>query len=101
MQVDTNVEESDVGNIRVGQSATFTVDAYPGKMFHGQVIDVRKAPILTQNVVTYDVVIGVSNPELKLFPGMTANVRILTLRAENVLKVTNSILRLRPPADVL
>jgi len=68
MQVDTNVDESDIGNVRVGQQATFTVDAYPGTVFRGTVTDVRKAPISTQNVVTYDVVIGVSNPDLKLFP---------------------------------
>ncbi len=101
MQVDTNVDESDIGGVRVGQRATFTVDAYPGTTFRGTVTDVRKAPISTQNVVTYDVVIGVSNPDLKLFPGMTANARILTARAENALKVPNSVLRLRPSAETL
>jgi HlyD family secretion protein len=101
MQLDTNVDESDIGNIRVGQQATFTVDAYPGTIFHGRVSDVRKAPISTQNVVTYDVVIGVSNPDLKLFPGMTANARILTQRVDDTLKVPNVVLRLRPSADIL
>ena len=101
MQVDTNVDESDVGTIRTGQSATFTVDAYPSTSFHGNVTDVRKAPIVTQNVVTYDVVIKVSNPDLKLFPGMTANVSILTAKQEGVLKSPNSALRFHPTADLL
>jgi HlyD family secretion protein len=97
MQVDTNVSEADVGRLRVGQSATFTVDAYPGEAFHGQVTQIRQAPINVQNVVTYDVVIGVSNPDLKLFPGMTATVKILVERHNNVLRVPNSALRFRPP----
>ena len=81
MQLDTNVDESDIGTITVGQTATFTVDAYPGTTFRGQVSNVRKAPIIAQNVVTYDVVITVPNPDLKLFPGMTANAKILTAKA--------------------
>jgi HlyD family secretion protein len=101
MQVDTNVDESDIGSVRVGQKATFTVDAYPGTTFHGAVTDVRKAPISTQNVVTYDVVIGVSNPDLKLFPGMTANARILTERIDDALRVPNVVLRLKPSVEVL
>jgi HlyD family secretion protein len=101
MQLDTNVDESDVGSIRAGQSATFTVDAYPGTTFHGQVTNVRLAPINAQNVVTYDVVIAVSNPDLKLFPGMTANARILTTKLDDVLKVPNAVLRLHPSAAVL
>jgi HlyD family secretion protein len=101
MQLDTNVDESDVGNIKTGQDATFTVDAYPGTTFRGQVTDVRKAPIITQNVVTYDVVIAVSNPDLKLFPGMTANARILTTKVDDTFKVPNAVLRLHPSAAVL
>jgi HlyD family secretion protein len=101
MQLDTNVDESDIGSIRAGQSATFTVDAYPGTTFHGQVTNVRMAPINAQNVVTYDVVIAVSNPDLKLFPGMTANARILTTKLDDVLKVPNAVLRLHPSAAVL
>jgi HlyD family secretion protein len=101
MQLDTNVDESDVGNIRTGQNATFTVDAYPGTTFRGQVADVRKAPIITQNVVTYDVVIAVSNPDLKLFPGMTANARILTTKLDDTFKVPNAVLRLHPSAALL
>jgi HlyD family secretion protein len=101
MQLDTNVDESDVGNITAGQEATFTVDAYPGTTFHGQVTNVRKAPISAQNVVTYDVVIAVSNPDLKLFPGMTANARILTTKLDDTLKVPNAVLRVHPTAAVL
>ena len=101
MQLDTNVDESDVGNITAGQNATFTVDAYPATTFQGQVTDVRKAPIITQNVVTYDVVIAVSNPDLKLFPGMTANARILTTKLDDTLKVPNAVLRLHPSPAVL
>ena len=101
MQLDTSVDESDIGNINTGQAATFTVDAYPNRTFRGQVSDVRKAPITTQNVVTYDVVITVSNADLKLFPGMTANARILTTKLEDTLKVPNAVLRLHPTAAVL
>jgi HlyD family secretion protein len=101
MQVDTNVDESDVGSLQVGQKATFTVDAYSGMRFRGEVVDVRKAPITQQNVVTYDAVITVANPDLKLFPGMTANVTILTHRVENTLKIPNAVLRLHPSAEVL
>jgi len=93
MQLDTNVDESDIGKIAASQNATFTVDAYPGTTFRGQVADVRKAPISAQNVVTYDVVISVSNPDLKLFPGMTANARIMTAKVDNALKVPNAVLR--------
>jgi HlyD family secretion protein len=96
MQVDTNVSEADVGRVEVGQPADFTVDAYPGQVFHGKVTSIRKAPINVQNVVTYDVVIGVANPDLKLFPGMTANVKILIDRHKDVLKVPNAALRFRP-----
>jgi HlyD family secretion protein len=101
MQLDTNVDESDIGTITAGQTATFTVDAYPGTTFRGQVTDVRKAPIIAQNVVTYDVVITVPNTDLKLFPGMTANARILTAKLDNTLKVPNAVLRLHPSATVL
>jgi HlyD family secretion protein len=99
MQVDTNVSEADVGRVRVGQPGTFTVDAYPGQVFKGAVTEIRKAPINVQNVITYDVVIGVSNPDLKLFPGMTANVKILVNQRSNVLKVLNAALRYRPASE--
>lgn len=101
MQVDTSVDESDIGSIRTGQTAAFTVDAYPGTTFKGVVTDVRKAPINAQNVVTYDVVIAVPNPDLKLFPGMTANVSIFTAREENALKLPNAALRFRPSSEML
>ena len=101
MQVDTNVAESDVGRLMVDQEATFTVDAYPATAFKGRVAQIRKAPINVQNVITYDAVIEVPNPDLKLFPGMTANVTILTQRAENVLKVPNAALRFRPPESLI
>jgi HlyD family secretion protein len=101
MQLDTNVDESDIGTISAGQQATFTVDAYPGTTFRGQVADVRKAPISAQNVVTYDVVISVSNPDLKLFPGMTANARIMTAKLDDALKVPNAVLRSHPTAAML
>ena len=101
MQVDTNVDESDVGNVAKGQQATFIVDSYPGTTFHGVVADIRKAPIITQNVVTYDVVITVDNSDFKLLPGMTANVTILTAKLDDTLKVPNSVLRFRPSAPVL
>jgi HlyD family secretion protein len=100
MQVDTNVDESDVGNIAIGERATFVVDSYPDTTFQGLVADIRKAPIITQNVVTYDVVITVNNSDLKLFPGMTANVTILAAKLDDTLKVPNSVLRFRPSAAV-
>lgn len=96
MQVDTSVDESDVGPIRVGQSANFTVDAYPGVTFPGEVVQIRQAPINVQNVVTYDVVVSVSNPDLKLFPGMTANVRIINGAVRNVVRVPAAALRFHP-----
>ncbi|MGC4055761.1 MAG: efflux RND transporter periplasmic adaptor subunit [Paludibaculum sp.] len=96
MQVDTNVSEADIGKVQVDQEATFSVDAYPGRIFHGAVREIRKAPINVQNVITYDVVIGVNNEDLKLFPGMTATVKIVTGRREGVLKVPNAALRFRP-----
>ncbi len=99
MQVDTNVSEADVGRVRVGQQATFTVDAYPGRVFTGTVSSVREAPINVQNVITYDAVVGVSNLDLKLFPGMTANVKILVNQRPNVLKVPNAALRYHPASE--
>lgn len=96
MQVDTNVDESDVGPIRLNQLASFTVDAYPGQIFHGRVSQIRQAPINVQNVITYDVVIEVSNPDLKLFPGMTANVTILTGHVSNAIRIPKAALRFHP-----
>jgi HlyD family secretion protein len=96
MQVDTNVDEADVGPIRLNQPATFTVDAYPGQIFRGKVAQIREAPINVQNVITYDVVIEVSNPELKLFPGMTANAMISTGHVSNALRIPKAALRFHP-----
>lgn len=96
MQIDSNVAEADVGVVQVGQDVDFTVDAFPTQTFRGKVVQVRNAPITVQNVVTYDTVIGVSNPDLKLKPGMTANVSIVAARKDNVLQIKNAALRYRP-----
>jgi len=98
MQIDTNVDEADIGKIRKGQSVEFVVDAYPEKIFKGRVSVVRNAPITVQNVVTYDVVVLVQNPEMILKPGMTANVSIITAAKTNILAVPNAALRFRLPA---
>ena len=102
MQVETSIDEAEVGRIRVGQAATFTVDSFPGRTFRGTVSQVRKAAQVVQNVVTYIAVIATSNPDLSLFPGMTANVRIVVDTRDNVLKLPNAALRFRPAgaADV-
>ncbi|BFU91777.1 MAG: RND transporter [Nitrospira sp.] len=97
MQVDTNVSESDIGGMTEGKEAVFTVDAYPGVSFAGAIKQVRLAPINIQNVVTYNVVIGVENKELRLKPGMTANVAIVVAQRDQVLKVPNAALRFMPP----
>src|SRR5438132_3976393 len=97
MQIDTNVAEADVGVVKIDQTVDFTVDAFPMQTFHGKVVQVRNAPITVQNVVTYDTVIGVSNPDLKLKPGMTANVSIIVAHKDDVLQIKNAALRYRPP----
>jgi HlyD family secretion protein len=96
MQVNTAVSEADIGEVQVGQPTTFSVDAYPGRAFHGTVTQVRNAPKVLQNVVTYDVVIGVENPDLTLKPGMTASVVITTAERRDVLRVPQRALRFRP-----
>jgi HlyD family secretion protein len=96
MQVDTNVDEADVGRLQVGQHTTFTVDAFPGRFFTGAITQVRKAAQILQNVVTYDVVVSADNSDLKLLPGMTANIRVVTDQRENALRVPNAALRFRP-----
>ena len=95
MQIDTSVDEADIGRIKVGQSVQFTVDAYPDNTFPGKVSEIRNAPTTVQNVVTYNVVVKVANPELKLKPGMTANVSIITALEKGVLKVPNASLRFK------
>lgn len=96
MQVDSSVVEADIGKIEVGQPVEFTVDAYPDSPFKGTVSEIRNAPITVQNVVTYDVVVKVDNPELKLKPGMTANVSIIVSSKSNVLRIPNAALRFKP-----
>ena len=96
MQVNTSVDEADIGRVEVGQKVTFTVDAYPSEVFKGRVSQIRNAPQVVQNVVTYDVIIEVENPELKLKPGMTANVSIVVAEKRNVLKIPNVALRFQP-----
>jgi len=99
MQVNANVDESDVGRIRAGQNVTFRVDAYPLETFTGTVSQVRLQPVVTQNVVTYATVIDVPNQQLKLKPGMTATVTIEIARRNDVIRVPNAALRFRPNAD--
>jgi HlyD family secretion protein len=101
MQVDTNVAEADVGRLKAGMAASFTVDAYPGEIFRGKIRQVRNAPQTVQNVVTYDAVIDVDNVELKLKPGMTANVTFVYAEKDDVLKLPNAALRFRPPPSML
>ncbi|MBI4736103.1 MAG: efflux RND transporter periplasmic adaptor subunit, partial [candidate division NC10 bacterium] len=95
MQVDTNVDEADIGRVALDQEATFSVDSYPGQVFRGRVVQIRQAPQVIQNVVTYNTVVAVPNPDLKLKPGMTANVKILVARRENALLVPNAAFRVR------
>ncbi len=96
MQVDTNVSEADIGRVQVGQRVTFTVDAYQNITFTGAVTQVRNAPITVQNVVTYDAVVQVANPDLRLKPGMTANVSFLVAERQDVIKVPTAALRFQP-----
>jgi HlyD family secretion protein len=100
MQVVANIDESDVGRIRPGQSVTFHVDAYPTDRFTGSVSQVRLQPAVVQNVVTYSTVITVPNPQLKLKPGMTANVSIEIVHRTDVLRVANAAMRFRPTPEM-
>jgi HlyD family secretion protein len=97
MQIDSSVAEADVGSAVEGQNVDFTVDAYPYRNFHGVVTQVRNSPTTVNNVVTYDCVIGVTNSDYKLKPGMTANVSIIIAQRENVLNIPNASLRFHPP----
>jgi HlyD family secretion protein len=101
MQVDTSVAEADVGKLRAGMQATFTVDAFPGEPFKGAVRQIRNAATTVQNVVTYDAVIDVDNSDLRLRPGMTANITFVFANKDDVLRVTNAALRFRPSADLM
>lgn len=99
MQIDTSFAEADVGNLKIGQEVTFRVDAFPRKTFRGSVRQIRLNATIVQNVVTYDVVVEVQNPDLILLPGMTAYVNILVAQRNNALLVPNAALRFRPAAE--
>lgn len=96
MQIEANVSEADIGGVKEGQTASFTVDAYPGRTFEGKVKMVRFAPVTVENVVTYVTVIEVANPKLELRPGMTANVSIVLDRRDNAIAIPNAALRYKP-----
>jgi HlyD family secretion protein len=100
MQVDTSVAEADVGKLSTGMPASFTVDAFTGEHFRGKVRQIRNAPTTLQNVVTYDAVIDVANPDLKLRPGMTANITFIAAEKDNVLRVPNAAMRFRPTPEI-
>lgn len=97
MQIDAMVSEADIGGVETDQAVTFTVDAFPARTFHGKVTQIRNSPATNQNVVTYNAVVAVENQDLKLKPGMTANVSIIAAEREDVVKVPNAALRFRPP----
>ena len=97
MNINASISEADIGQVKDAQPVDFTVDAFPDEVFHGVVAQVRKSPTTTQNVVTYETIITVDNPEQKLFPGMTADVSILVADHKNVLKIPNTALRYTPP----
>jgi HlyD family secretion protein len=97
MNITADISEADIGQVKTGQDVEFGVDAFPNEVFHGKVTQVRKSPTTTQNVVTYQTIITVDNPEQKLFPGMTADVSILVQKRDNVLQVPNAALRYSPP----
>lgn len=99
MQIDTNVAEADIGKVQVGQSVEYTLDGYSDQTFKGKVKQIRISPTTVQNVVTYDVVVNVDNKDLKLKPGMTANVSIITSKKNNILLVPNACLRFTPIKD--
>src|SRR5213596_3836267 len=96
MQVETSVDEADIGRVKLNDQATFTVDAFPNETFVGRVTQIRKAAQVVQNVVTYTVVVAVDNPSGRLLPGMTANVKLVVAQKPSVLKVPNAALRFRP-----
>ena len=101
MEVRAAIDEADVGKLKEGLEARFTVDAYPGQEFLATIHRIRSNPNVQQNVVTYDAILRVDNPDQKLRPGMTANVRIVSQRRENVLRVPNAALRFKPPPDLV
>lgn len=101
MQINAAVSEADIGTVAVGQDVTFTVDAYPTRQFRGKVVQIRNNPVTVQSVVTYSTIIEVKNADLKLKPGMTASVSIISARRENTLRVPNAAVRVRIPDELL
>jgi HlyD family secretion protein len=101
MNIHTTVSEADIGQVKDGQSVDFSVEAFPDDSFQGMVTQVRKDATNTANVITYEVIVAVENPEQKLFPGMTADVSILVAQHSNVLKIPNTALRYSPPDNVV
>jgi HlyD family secretion protein len=99
MQVHANIDEADIGQVKRGQKVTFTVDAYPDKIFQGEVKQIRLLPVIVQNVVTYIVIIDVPNPDLKLMPGLTANITIKVQEHKSVLKISGNALHFSPPDE--
>ncbi len=101
MQVQANIDEGDIGKIKMDQQVTFTVDAYPDQTFEGRVSQVRLLPVVSQTVVNYTVIIDVPNPDLKLLPGMTANITVLVQEEKDVLIVPSTALRFKPPQEYI
>jgi len=100
MQVSVNIDEADIGRIRPRQRATFRVDAYPTEMFDGVVSQIRLQPVVVQNVTTYTTIVDVANPDLRLKPGMTANLKVEVARSTDALRVPNAAIRFRPSVDI-
>jgi HlyD family secretion protein len=96
MEVHGKIDEADIGHVKVGQQASFTVDAYPDRVFSGTVLQIRKSPEVVQNVVTYTVIVSALNPDLLLLPGMTAQLQIVVTDTGDVLKIPNQALRFQP-----
>lgn len=101
MEVRAAIDEADVGKLKEGLDARFTVDAYPGQEFAATIHQIRSQPNVSQNVVTYDAILRVDNPEGRLRPGMTANVRVVTERRDDVLRIPNAALRFKPPTELV
>jgi HlyD family secretion protein len=101
MEVRAAIDEADVGKVRERQEARFTVDAYPGEDFVGEIAQVKRSPTVTQNVVTFEALIRVKNPDKRLWPGMTATVRVVTADKKGVIRVPNAALRFKAPADLI
>ncbi|MDB5273233.1 MAG: hypothetical protein JWO58_1600 [Chitinophagaceae bacterium] len=101
MQVQADVDEADIGQIKEGQAAEFTVDTYPNEVFKGQVSQIRHQPVMVQNVVNYIVIIDVANPDLKLIPGLTANCNIFIAKRSNVKKIATNAFAFHPPVEYI